>query len=124
MYNLLFFQKINSTNSAISFGIYKIFAKINIFLFSYRYEHLGEEVAITASLAKRLTNRRVFYVGFSLGTTAVFTLCSLKPQFCLETLIGILAMAPIAYLDVFIPSILGPLAPTWPLIAVRKRVPL
>ncbi|CAH1112907.1 unnamed protein product [Psylliodes chrysocephalus] len=82
---------------------------------TFTYEHLGlEEVAITISLAKNITNRKVVYVGFSLGTTAAFALCSLKPIFCKEALVGIVALAPVAYLDILIPSALGLLAPIWP----------
>ncbi|CAG9858035.1 unnamed protein product [Phyllotreta striolata] len=82
----------------------------------FNFEDIAlEELVLAINLAKQQTGRNPIHVGFSMGNTIGFVLCSLKPDYCTQNLAGIVALAPIAYMDNYIPSAYGWLSLFWPI---------
>lgn len=82
------------------------------------HEMATKDLPKILQLINNKTNKKVLYIGFSMGTTISYIYSSIYNEMASESLLGIISLAPVAYLAPTKSAVM-PLAYVWPFFEVR-----
>ncbi|XP_060523895.1 lipase 1-like [Cylas formicarius] len=65
----------------------------------FTFHDIGiHDLKATMELVRNVTDKKAIYLGYSMGTTSGYVYCSMTPEHCDKTMLGMLSFAPVGYL--------------------------